>query len=918
MAERGEGGEGSMAERGGGGEGSMAERGEGGEGSMAERGEGGEGSMAERGEGGEGSMAERGEGGEGSMAERGEGGEGSMAERGKGGEGSMAERGEGGEGSMAERGEGGEGSMAERGEGGEGSMAERGEGGEGSMAERGEGGEGSMAERGEGGEGSMAERGKGGEGSMAERGEGGEGSMAERGEGGEGSMAERGEGGEGSMADRGKGGEGSMAERGEGGEGSMAERGEGGEGSMAGRGEGGEGSMAGRGEGGEGSMAGRGEGGEGSMAERGEGGEGSMAERALLQHSAVRSAIGGALNGAPFTVFAPTDESLVRLPAAIVAVLRNSSHMENLRQVMMYHFVRDKISRFAWEGPWRTVQGESVVLHLDDASFTVSDVPVLEYAAAISTSFVVHTTDGLLFPPSTRARLTGAEGRARGAAQLASVKESSAGGEGNGESGGDDYAEEYEEDYDEDVWRREALQQYDLFYLYAPAPAPAPATFTPSSDSSSLSAGAIAGIVIGCVAGVALIAALLYYLLVARHNKDMRSLFCCSHPPEDPEESAAMAAAGVAEGAAAPADADADAAAAPYAPLAAGAGGPMQCQQYPLAVLKQATGNWAEEQRIGSGGYADVYRAVDPADPSVVWAVKRAKVLTNDFKREIKEMASKHHPNLVRLLGYCLDMDTVNERMEQILIYQYMHNGDLEHWVGTDAAKQLTLAQRMDVLVGAAHGLEYLHSFGIVHRDIKLANILLDQHMHAKVADFGLVRMGEGTSVYTTRILGTPGYVDPAYSRTRKATTATDVFSFGIVILEVITGRRALVNTGSGNSTIKEWAEEGLQSNDLSRLRDAQLHPPLPDDILLRAVRLAISCTLMPTATRPTMSHVYSELSAIRQECFGVEENRAAHKVDDELRMVQAQASIPLEKQLEYIESFGSSKTESSSLGKMG
>ncbi|CAI5949972.1 unnamed protein product [Closterium sp. NIES-65] len=612
---------------------------------------------------------------------------------------------------------------------------------------------------------------------------------------------------------------------------------------------------------------------------------------ALLQHSAVRSAINGALNGAPFTVFAPSDESLVRLPAVTVAMLQNSSHIETLRQVVLYHFVRDKISRFAWEGPWRTVQGESLVLHLEDASFTVSDVPVLEYAAAISTSFVVHTTDGLLFPPSTRARLTGAEGRAPGAAFLAKVK--SASQKEGGEIGGNDYTEEYEEDYDEDVWRREALQQYNSFYLYAPAPAPAP--------SSSLSAGAIAGIVIGCVAGVVLIAALLYYLLVARHHKDVRSLFCCSHPPEDPEESAAMAAAGVAEGAAAPADADADAAAAPYAPLAAGAGGPMQCQQYPLAVLKQATGNWAEEQRIGSGGYADVYRAVDPADPSV-----------------IKEMASKHHPNLVRLLGYCLDMDTVNERMEQILIYQFMHNGDLEHWVGTDAAKALTLAQRMDVLVGAAHGLEYLHSFGIVHRDIKLANILLDDHMHAKVADFGLVRMGEGTSVYTTRILGTPGYVDPAYSRTRKATTATDVFSFGIVILEVITGRRALVNTGSGNSTIKEWAEEALQSNDLSRLRDAQLHPPLPDDILLRAVRLAISCTLMPTATRPTMSHVYSELGAIRQECFGAEENRAAHKVDDELRMVQAQVSIPLEKQLEFIESFGSSKAESSSLGKMG
>ncbi|GJP32111.1 hypothetical protein CLOM_g16644 [Closterium sp. NIES-68] len=643
--------------------------------------------------------------------------------------------------------------------------------------------------------------------------------------------------------------------------------------------------------------------------------------KALLEKSGALSAIGGALDGAPFTVFAPSDESLIRLPPALLASLQNPSNVATLRQVLTYHVVRERISRFAWEGPWRTVQGEVVVLHADEAILTVSDVPISEYAAAYSTSFVLHTTDGLLFPPSLRARLTGAEGAPGGASKPAQEGEGGGEGGGSGASGGDDDSEEYEEDYEEDVWRREALQAYDAFYLYAPAPAPS-APLAPPPSPSSLSAGAIAGIVIGCVAGVALAAALLYYLLVARHWKDHRKDY--TKDLSDPEEAAAMAAAGVAGAAGAAATHDAaaasDAAAAgaagaagPLEPLAAGAAAaPLQCRQYPLAVLKTATGDWAEERRIGSGGYADVYRAVDPADPSVEWAVKRAKVLTNDFKREIREMASKHHPNLVRLCGYCLDMDTVNERMEQILIYQFMHRGDLEAWVGKDAKGSLTLAQRLDVLMGAAHGLEYLHSFGIVHRDVKLANILLDRDMHAKVADFGLVRMGEGTSVYTTRILGTPGYVDPAYSRTRKATTATDVYSFGIVILEVITGRRALMNTGGVNNTIKEWAEEALHTKDLARLRDAQLDPPLPDDILLRAMDLAISCTLMPTAKRPTMSHVYSALTAIRQACFGAEENRAAHKVDDEMLMAQSQASIPLDAQLACIEAIGVSQGGSS------
>ncbi|GJP39562.1 hypothetical protein CLOM_g23920 [Closterium sp. NIES-68] len=244
--------------------------------------------------------------------------------------------------------------------------------------------------------------------------------------------------------------------------------------------------------------------------------------KALLEKSGSLSAIGGALDGAPFSVFAPSDKSLIWLPPALLASLQNPSNVATLRQVLTYHFVREKISRFAWEGPWRSVQGEDVVLHADGANFTVSDMPISKYAAAYTARFVLHTTDGLLFPPSLRARLTGAGGATGGAPQLAEVPPVAVQGEGSGEgggsgaSGGVDDNEEYEEDYEEDVWRREALQAYDVFYLYAPAPAPSMPLALPP-PSTSLSAGAIAGIVIGCVAGVALAAALLYYLLVARH-----------------------------------------------------------------------------------------------------------------------------------------------------------------------------------------------------------------------------------------------------------------------------------------------------------------------------------------------------------------------------------------------------------------
>ncbi|GJP56848.1 hypothetical protein CLOM_g15898 [Closterium sp. NIES-68] len=166
--------------------------------------------------------------------------------------------------------------------------------------------------------------------------------------------------------------------------------------------------------------------------------------------------------------------------------------------------------------------------------------------------------------------------------------------------------------------------------------------------------------------------------------------------------------------------------------------------------MEKATEQWAEKNRLGSGSFGDVYKGVSPYDRNKAWAVKRARVLSNDFQIEVKEMASKHHPHLVRLLGYCLDFNPATRKMEQILVYELMHNNDLETWVGPGVANPLSLRQRLDVLIGVAKGLQYLHEFGIVHRDMKPANILLDAKMQAKIADFGLVKLSGGTSMGTT------------------------------------------------------------------------------------------------------------------------------------------------------------------------
>ncbi|CAI7824369.1 unnamed protein product [Closterium sp. NIES-53] len=134
---------------------------------------------------------------------------------------------------------------------------------------------------------------------------------------------------------------------------------------------------------------------------------------------------------------------------------------------------------------------------------------------------------------------------------------------------------------------------------------------------------------------------------------------------------------------------------------------------------------------------------------------------------QVEEMASKSHPHLVRLLGYCIDIDRATDHHEQIVIYEFCPNGDLEKYL-CEAAHGCA--------GGGGTGVGVLHQFDIVHRDIKPANVLLDARMQPKVSDLGMVRMTEGTTVNPTRVVGTPGYVDPAYSRTNKATPMADVF----------------------------------------------------------------------------------------------------------------------------------------------
>ncbi|GJP32888.1 hypothetical protein CLOM_g17478, partial [Closterium sp. NIES-68] len=324
------------------------------------------------------------------------------------------------------------------------------------------------------------------------------------------------------------------------------------------------------------------------------------------------------------------------------------------------------------------------------------------------------------------------------------------------------------------------------------------------------------------------------------------------------------------------------------------------CTEFSLAEVLKATNDWSEENQLGSGAFGDVYKGVPPRDGTTTWAVKRARWMNADFQREVQQMADKNHPNIVRLLGFAVGGD-MQTRPEQVLIYEFVPNGDLQHWIDPKAAYPLSFKQRLDILIGAACGVEYLHSFDIVHRDIKPANILIEDDMQPKIADFGLVRVGEGTTVGTTRVMGTPGYVDPVYSRTSKATTTSDVYSFGVLMLVVLTGRPALFDSDGESRAIIPWVEECLSSGTAASLRDPKMEAP--EDAVLRVARLAVSCTVERTASRPSMAHIANELQAVREEVVGKDELSAAIKVDAEVQEMKdaLEGGGSLDAQLELI-----------------
>lgn len=226
-----------------------------------------------------------------------------------------------------------------------------------------------------------------------------------------------------------------------------------------------------------------------------------------------------------------------------------------------------------------------------------------------------------------------------------------------------------------------------------------------------------------------------------------------------------------------------------------------------------------------------------------------------------------HHKNLTSLVGYC------DEDQHKVIIIEYMANRSLDEYLSGNSSCISSWVKRLEIALDAAEGLEYLHhgcNPPIIHRDVKTGNILLDEQFHAKLADFGLSEAYPakgGTHISTFGWSGTPGYVDPEYKKSSRLTKESDVFSFGVVLLKMITGQQTYVDP-EGKTHISQWVEDNVQKGYLTtQFVDARFEEKFDVTSVREAVKLALTCVSEISSGRPTMNTVVKNL----EECLAIE-----------------------------------------------
>ncbi|XP_068635750.1 L-type lectin-domain containing receptor kinase S.4-like [Aristolochia californica] len=277
--------------------------------------------------------------------------------------------------------------------------------------------------------------------------------------------------------------------------------------------------------------------------------------------------------------------------------------------------------------------------------------------------------------------------------------------------------------------------------------------------------------------------------------------------------------------------------------------------RFSYSELKQATKNFRDKELLGFGGFGRVYKGTLPNTHTQI-AVKRvsheSKQGLPEFVAEIASIGRLRHRNLVQLQGWC------RRRGDLLLVYDYMCNGSLDKFLFDKPKSVLTWEQRFNIIRGVAAGLLYLHEEWdqvVLHRDVKASNVLLDPDLNGKLGDFGLARLYEhGTNPHTTHVVGTLGYLAPELTRTGKATTSTDVFAFGALLLEVACGRRPIEAKAPPEELILvDWVWEQWREGRILATMDHRLNGVFVKEEAELVLKMGLLASHPVAAERPRM-----------------------------------------------------------------
>ncbi|XP_022753797.1 putative serine/threonine-protein kinase-like protein CCR3 [Durio zibethinus] len=306
-------------------------------------------------------------------------------------------------------------------------------------------------------------------------------------------------------------------------------------------------------------------------------------------------------------------------------------------------------------------------------------------------------------------------------------------------------------------------------------------------------------------------------------------------------------------------------------------------QNFSLLELSNATNNFSVENRIGAGSFGVVYKgklpdgrevAIKKGETSI--KVKKFQEKETAFDSEIALLSRLHHKHLVGLVGFCQEND------ERLLVYEYMSNGSLyDHLHNNDNIEKgssilNSWKMRIKIALDAARGIDYLHNYAvppIIHRDIKSSNILVDANWTARVSDFGLSLMGPESDqeFMSTRAVGTVGYIDPEYYVSNVLTAKSDVYGVGVVLLELLTGRKAVFKNedGTGPTGVVEYASPRILAGDLRTVVDRRIG--MPEIHEAEAVELmahiAMRCVNLEGKERPNMTDIVANLEKALTLC---------------------------------------------------